>query len=531
MIDFTETRLELGYDYGAVGGSQFKTSIIETSDGREQRNAEWWLPLGRWQLGERILLESDIEGLHEVQYLKDFHNSRKGSKQGFRYKDWCDFEAINQYIGTGDGVTTAWQLKKTYYAGSYSTDRPITKPVVGTVNIYVNGVNVGVNPNHDWTINHSSGVISKASPLVSGTITVDFEFDVPVCFDRDDIGWRLEGYQEEERIYRLESVFVEEIRIALSLPWSISSTSQLNATLDLGIIYDTVESIEFDTTKTKVASGFERRDSNYALSKTRIDLGQKIFDREELDLILGFFWNARGKARSFDFKYLNQAYVKCIFNNDILNIKYEAEYLYSISNLDIIKTKELLITRQTYVVSFADSSSSMDDHIPIIQETISRLKTSLQYSLYDGSESLTNKYIKNPILNSSEQWLSWLNTDPRSETSELNKVIFLIWINESDPSYHGNDPFNISPTITFLNHLNVFLSNYSNRQTFKALIYSPNPQENLSSLPIFTAFNNHLLAAIEGSNNYPVALKDYNIEAKINVPLSIGSDFYLQDLL
>ncbi len=123
-LEFAEQKLELGYDYGAVGGMRFKTTIIKKGDKQEQRNVDWWLPLGRWQLGERTLLESDVEGINEVIELRDFHADRKGSKQGFRFKDWSDYKAIYQPIGTADGQINQWQLKKIYFAGTYSTFRP-----------------------------------------------------------------------------------------------------------------------------------------------------------------------------------------------------------------------------------------------------------------------------------------------------------------------------------------------------------------------------------------------------------------------
>ncbi len=42
-ISFAEERLELGYDYGAVGGPSFATEVIEVADDREQRNAKVYL--------------------------------------------------------------------------------------------------------------------------------------------------------------------------------------------------------------------------------------------------------------------------------------------------------------------------------------------------------------------------------------------------------------------------------------------------------------------------------------------------------
>ncbi len=177
MSNFVEEKLELGYDYGAIGGMRFKTTIIKKGNKEEQRNLDWWLPLGRWQLGERTLLESDFEKINEVIELRDFHAARKGSKQGFRFKDWSDYKAINNPVGTADGQQTQWQLKKIYFAGTFSTFRPITKPVEGTVKIYLNNIeSVG-----GWTVDYSNGVLTCDVPPPPGTvINASFEFYVPV---------------------------------------------------------------------------------------------------------------------------------------------------------------------------------------------------------------------------------------------------------------------------------------------------------------------------------------------------------------
>lgn len=338
-LKFAEERLELGIDYGAVGGMRFNTTILETGNGGQQRNANWWLPLGRWQLGDRTLLESQQDKLAEVTYLKEFHSARKGSLEGFRFKDWSDYQIINQEIGIGDGVETEYQLKKTYYAGSASCERPITKPVEGTVRIFVGYAEQLTG----WSIDYTSGLIRFDNPPpISAVIKVTCEFDVPVWFESDAIGWRLEGYQDGEAIYRLESVFVEEGRIPVPKPHKIEPLPDLsNQILDLGIIYDTVETIEYQTSKQKLPSGYVRRDDNYPAPITKINLGDRILDKEELDKLLGFFWCAKGKAQQFRLKIIDN-YFDILFNDDQLNLKFEAynntDCLFAISLLNLIKT-------------------------------------------------------------------------------------------------------------------------------------------------------------------------------------------------
>ncbi|MDJ0900243.1 MAG: DUF2460 domain-containing protein [Xenococcus sp. MO_188.B8] len=340
-LDFAEEKLELGYDYGAVGGMRFKTTIIKKGDKQEQRNVDWWLPLGRWQLGERTLLESDIQGINEVIELRDFHANRKGSKQGFRFKDWSDYKAINQHIGTADGQTTQWQIIKTYFAGSYQTVRPITKPVSGTVKVYLDGIKaLG-----GWSVDYSTGVLSFDTPPPNGkVINCDFEFDVPVWFETDEFSWTLEGYQknhqtgEIEAIYRLGNLAVQEGRIPLTWPWYYLKPlpQQLSATLDLGIIQNTSTKNQFDTSKETLTSGYVRRDSNLDSPETTFALGQRNWNREELDQLLGFFWNCKGRAINFNLK-LNDGIFKVRFLEDSWQSKFLIaqgnDALFSISNL------------------------------------------------------------------------------------------------------------------------------------------------------------------------------------------------------
>lgn len=320
-INFAEERLELGIDYGASGGMRFSTTIIETSNGSQQRNANWWLPLGRWQLGDRTLLESQLEQIEEVTYLKEFHAARKGSFEGFRFKDWSDYQIINGVIGIGDEQTTQYQIKKTYYAGAASCTRPITKPVEGTVRVY-QGLAEKI---AGWSIDYSTGVITFDVPPQNGAnIVISCEFDVPVWFEADSIGWRLEGYQDGEAIYKLENVFVTEGRVHIPKPLPIEPLPDLsNQVLDLGIIYDTVETIKYDTSKESLPSGYVRRDSNYDAPITKINLGDRILDREELDKLLGFFWCAKGQAQKFKIQIANYTYFDTVFNNEQMNLKFE----------------------------------------------------------------------------------------------------------------------------------------------------------------------------------------------------------------
>lgn len=110
--------------------------------------------------------------------------ARKGRAYGFRFKDWTDYKATAQALGTGDGTTKAFQLVQSYTSGVGSETRTITKPVLGTVAPYLGGIK----QTSGWSINTATGVLTfTVAPAQGVDVTADFEFDVPVRFDTDSM--------------------------------------------------------------------------------------------------------------------------------------------------------------------------------------------------------------------------------------------------------------------------------------------------------------------------------------------------------
>lgn len=200
MPSFVETRLELGIDYGQLGGPEFRTEINETL-GAEVRDIHW--PQGRYRadLGARNIPRA------ECDYLHGFFRARFGRAEGFRLKDWQDYRAIGQALGVGQAAQATVQLVKTYSAGT-TVSRTIKKPVAGTVTVYLNDVaDAG-------SIDTATGLYTFAAPLAGGeVITADFEFDVPVRFAIDQFRAQFEAHDPNsgESIFYLESLPVVEI--------------------------------------------------------------------------------------------------------------------------------------------------------------------------------------------------------------------------------------------------------------------------------------------------------------------------------
>lgn len=81
--------------------------------------------------------------------LTAFFEARRGQLYGFRFRDFADFKscapgatvsAADQALGLGDGVRTVFALSKRHGDDEAAAERRIAKPVAGTVQVAVGGV-------------------------------------------------------------------------------------------------------------------------------------------------------------------------------------------------------------------------------------------------------------------------------------------------------------------------------------------------------------------------------------------------------
>lgn len=191
---FDEVRFPENIDFGFEGGPEYSTDVLELFSGYEQRNQNWSLPRRRYVANHAIKTQA------EASALIAFFMARKGKARGFRFRDWMDYSAINQNIGTGDGEATTFQLRKAYISGT--TEYRACKKIVasgsevGTVpKVYLESVLQA--EGSDYTLDYNTGIITFAdAPEEDVAITADFEFDVPVRFDTDAMKTRYEYGKE-----------------------------------------------------------------------------------------------------------------------------------------------------------------------------------------------------------------------------------------------------------------------------------------------------------------------------------------------
>ena len=171
---------------GATGGPGFSTDVITVKSGREKRNVNWSESRGVWDVAH------GIKNQEQLDRLIAFFRARRGKAHAFRFKDWSDYRIARQTIGSGDGVTTTFQIAKTYVDdGGYATVRPITKPVIASVQVW----KAGALQASGYTVNGLTGVVTfSVAPGAGQAIEAACAFDVPARFDTDQMKVSVELY-------------------------------------------------------------------------------------------------------------------------------------------------------------------------------------------------------------------------------------------------------------------------------------------------------------------------------------------------
>ncbi|MEO0916236.1 MAG: DUF2460 domain-containing protein [Pseudomonadota bacterium] len=210
-MSFHEVQFPTSLSFGSVGGPERVTEIVTLANGYEERNTPWADSRRRYDAG------LGMRSLADIDALIAFFEARRGQLFGFRWKDWSDYRSSgslvapafdDQVIGTGDGVSTAFRLSKTYTSGEAFYERRIQKPVQGSVLAGVQGdvKAEGV----EFAVDVTTGVLTFSSPPGPGaTVTAGFEFDVPVRFGTDSIQSSVASFKAGD----IPNVPVVEVRI------------------------------------------------------------------------------------------------------------------------------------------------------------------------------------------------------------------------------------------------------------------------------------------------------------------------------
>jgi uncharacterized protein (TIGR02217 family) len=150
----------------------------------------------------------------DIHTLQKFYLARTGALFSFRFKDHSDFSTStggdgvpafdDVLIGTGDASEVDFQLVKKYVSGATTRTRNITKPVLGTVFIGIDGVN----QSSGWTVDTSTGIVTFSSPPGNGLdVTAGFTFDCHARFT--------EQTDEQLALHYLDPAMLESLNIGI----------------------------------------------------------------------------------------------------------------------------------------------------------------------------------------------------------------------------------------------------------------------------------------------------------------------------
>lgn len=204
MVDYTAAVLEDSIAVGFRGGPEWATTNVMSVSGFDTRNQQRAVPVHRYRFTGA---ETAIATLRS---LKAFHMGVRGRLKSWLLKDWSDYSVTGESLGTVDGATTSFPLKKTYSTfNGYARTNFYVK--TSTLKVYIDGVEQTINS--DFTVTdagngYCQGPVVFGSPAPTGSpgaLTWDGEFYVPVTFDQDDCEIELTARTAEYgRITRLD---------------------------------------------------------------------------------------------------------------------------------------------------------------------------------------------------------------------------------------------------------------------------------------------------------------------------------------
>lgn len=174
---YLSNKFAIESEFGAGG---WRTDIVESISGAEQRNQRRSVPRRRYEV------KYNAQDKTAVREIMDLLDDRRGALNAFRIKDYLNYQLTDETILTASGGEYTAQIKQSLgSANAYS--RTIRNIDESTLVVKVNGVTLTTDGSPvEWTVS-STGLITFAVPLsLSDVVSVTCDFFVPVRFDVDE---------------------------------------------------------------------------------------------------------------------------------------------------------------------------------------------------------------------------------------------------------------------------------------------------------------------------------------------------------
>lgn len=207
-MDFLDERFPDRISFGARGGPVWKTTRVMTHSGRRWVNREWDYPLHRYQVAQAVKTNADFEEVRAFFYIV------AGAYEGFRFKDWSDFECTldNSRLVLQAGSPTLWQLARVYRVGAREFVRPIYKPCASPAP-QVYRTRSGSTTLATATVDTSTGLAAISGHVSGDTYRWVGEFDVPVAFVDDELEAVIADKGDDGFLMSWPSIVIEEVRV------------------------------------------------------------------------------------------------------------------------------------------------------------------------------------------------------------------------------------------------------------------------------------------------------------------------------
>jgi uncharacterized protein (TIGR02217 family) len=200
-----------------VAAPRWDTTIQVTAGGNERRNQNWEHPLWSFSLPEAVRHQSHFED------ILTFWLALGGPFKSFPWRNPLDLASVDlvrpntpptvshldQALGTGDGVTRTFQLRKVRSYGGLTYTQDIHLPILSTVLIGDNGSLMGGSP-IGYEVSRPGGIVTfDTAPLPGHALTSGYLFDTEVRFSDDSA---FQGVVRSRRFAGFPDINLEEVR-------------------------------------------------------------------------------------------------------------------------------------------------------------------------------------------------------------------------------------------------------------------------------------------------------------------------------
>lgn len=201
---FLDQRLDSRITHGAKSTVRWRREKAYTGSGKLVQAFKWANAKHEMDVSHGVRTREAFQTV-----LDFFYVVMAGAYEGFRVRDWRDYQAT-QTNSTLTFITgTTWQLQRKHTAGAVSYLRGISKPVASTVVVYRTRSSVVTTATA--SIDYATGIATISDHVADDTYTWTGDFDIPMTFVNDD--WTADLEVDMHNLYLTsQPILLEEIR-------------------------------------------------------------------------------------------------------------------------------------------------------------------------------------------------------------------------------------------------------------------------------------------------------------------------------